>query len=142
MKERLWTLLKIYVLLVLLFAVQKPLFMLFYIDMYADCPAAEWGRVIWHGLPLDFSVAGYLTSLPALLLVSSVWTCGRWLTWAMRAWFGVVSLLLGVIFILDLVLYEYWGFRLDTTPFFYFFSSPGDTLASASGGTAVLSPLT
>ena len=81
MKERLWTLLKTYLLLVLLFMVQKPLFMLFYIDMYVDCPAAEWGRVIWHGLPLDFSVAGYLTSLPALLLVASVWTCGRWLTW-------------------------------------------------------------
>ena len=138
MKERLWTLLKTYLLLVLLFMVQKPLFMLFYIDMYVDCSAAEWGRVIWHGLPLDFSVAGYLTSLPALLLVASVWTCGRWLTWTLRAWFGVVSVLLGVIFILDLVLYEYWGFRLDTTPFFYFFSSPGDTLASASGGTAVL----
>ena len=138
MKERLLAFAKTYVLLVLLFAVQKPLFMLFYIEMYGGCAPAEWGRVVLHGLPLDLSVAGYLSALPALLLVASAWAWGRWLTWAMRVWFGVVSLLMSVIFILDLVLYEYWGFRLDTTPFFYFFSSPGDTLASASGGTAVL----
>ena len=138
MKERLLAFVKTYGLLVLLFVAQKPLFMLFHVEMYADCPAAEWGRVVWHGLPLDLSVAGYLTALPALLLAASAWSWGRWLTWALRVWFGVVSLLLSVVFILDLVLYEYWGFRLDTTPFFYFFSSPGDTLASASGGTAVL----
>ena len=136
MKERLLAFVKTYGLLVLLFVAQKPLFMLFHVEMYADCPAAEWGRVVWHGLPLDLSVAGYLTALPALLLAASAWSWGRWLTWVLRVWFGVVSLLLSVVFILDLVLYEYWGFRLDTTPFFYFFSSPGDTLASASGGTA------
>lgn len=138
MKQRLLTFIKIYVCCVLLFVVQKPLFMLFYTDFYSNCTVTDWWRVIWHGLPLDFSVAGYLTALPGLLLVASVWLSGRWLIWTFRVWFGIVSLTVGVIFILDLVLYEYWGFRLDTTPFFYFFSSPSDTLASTSGGLAVL----
>lgn len=138
MKERLSAFIKTYMLLVLIFMVQKPLFMLFYIDMYADCTLAEWVHVIWYGLPLDLSVAGYLMTLPSLLLVASVWMCGRWLKWSLRVLFGVISLLMGGIFILDLVLYRYWGFRLDTTPFFYFFSSPCDALASVSGGTAVL----
>ena len=37
-----------------------------------------------------------------------------------------------VIFTVDLGLYEYWGFRLDATPLFYFFSSPKDAVASVS----------
>ena len=41
-------------------------------------------------------------------------------------------ILLSCIFISDLGLYGYWGFRLDTAPLFYFFSSPKDALASVS----------
>lgn len=138
MKQRLLALLKTYVLFVLLFVIQKPLFMLFYADFFADCPFIDWWHVILHGLPLDFSIAGYLTSLPGLLLVVSAWVSGRWLVWSLRVWFGLVAFLMSVIFVIDLVLYEYWGFRLDTTPFFYFFSSPKDAVASASGWMAVL----
>lgn len=36
------------------------------------------------------------------------------------------------IFIVDLGLYGFWGFRLDATPIFYFFSSPKDAIASVS----------
>ena len=36
------------------------------------------------------------------------------------------------IFIIDLGLYGFWGFRLDATPVFYFFSSPKDAMASVS----------
>lgn len=35
-------------------------------------------------------------------------------------------------FTVDLGLYEYWGFRLDATPLFYFFSSPKEAVASVS----------
>ena len=46
--------------------------------------------------------------------------------------FSFISVLLSVIFTVDLGLYEYWGFRLDATPLFYFFSSPKDAVASVS----------
>ena len=52
-----------------------------------------------------------------------------------RIWCGYfifVSVLLSIIFTVDLGLYEYWGFRLDATPLFYFFSSPKDAVASVS----------
>ena len=39
---------------------------------------------------------------------------------------------IALLHISDLGLYGYWGFRLDTTPLFYFFSSPKDALASVS----------
>lgn len=38
----------------------------------------------------------------------------------------------GLHFIIDLGLYGFWGFRLDATPVFYFFSSPKDAMASVS----------
>lgn len=131
MKERVIGILKTYVLFVCLFVLQKPLFMLFYSQFYDSCSWLDWFRVIAYGLPLDISVAAYLTVVPALLYLVSVWVLSTTLR---RIWCGyyiLVSTLLSVLFIIDLVLYEYWGFRLDTTPFFYFFSSPKDTLASA-----------
>ena len=111
---------------------QKPLFMLFYNSLYADTPIGDWFNVVYHGLPLDLSLAGYLSILPGLLFIASAWTrsgimCNIW-----KGYLWVVSVLLSVIFVVDLGLYEYWGFRLDATPLFYFFSSPKDALASIS----------
>ena len=92
----------------------------------------DWFSVIGHGLPLDLSLAGYLTILPGLLLIASAWTDSRILQLIRRIYFTITSILLSCIFISDLGLYGYWGFRLDTTPLFYFFSSPKDALASVS----------
>ena len=138
MKERLIGLIKTYLLLVCIFVIQKPLFIWYNFSLYEDVAVADWFRVAWHGLKLDLSLAGYLTALPALLYIVSVWTLAGWVRTAWRVYFGVVSALLSLIFVVDIVLYGYWGFRLDATPLFYFFSSPKDTLASVSAGFVVL----
>lgn len=133
MKERIVGLLKTYGLLVALFVLQKPLFMLCYHSIYDETAWTDWLKVMWHGLPLDLSLAGYLSAVPALLYVISVWTLHKPLRQIWKGYFAVVSILLSVIFIVDLALYGFWGFRLDATPLFYFFSSPKDCLASVSG---------
>ena len=92
----------------------------------------EWLGVMWHGLPLDLSLAGYLTVVPGLLFICSAWTVSNLLRRIWYGYFAFVSVLLSVIFTVDLGLYEYWGFRLDATPLFYFFSSPKDAVASVS----------
>lgn len=86
---------------------------------------ADYLSVIWHGLPMDCSIAGYLTVIPALIIIGQLWTAGRWLVVIENVYFAIIALLLAVIFCLDLVLYRYWGFKLDMTPVFYFVSSPG-----------------
>lgn len=134
MKKRIAFLLKTYLLFVTLFVVQKPLFMLYYHSLYEEVEWGEWFRVMLHGLPLDFSLAGYFTVLPGLLLIVSVWTVSGALHRLLRGYYGIVSLLVAVAFVVDLGLYRYWGFRLDATPLFYFFSSPKDALASVTGG--------
>lgn len=132
MKERILFFVKLYLLLVLVFVLQKPLFMLYYHDLYADATVGDWLNTMLHGLRLDLSVAGYLTALPGLLLIASAWGGLSILRKIMSGYFLLISSLIALIFTVDLGLYEYWGFRLDTTPLFYFFSSPADALASVS----------
>lgn len=89
-----------------------------------------WPAMI-HGYSLDMAAAGYLTLIPGLLAAAqSLWQKG-WLRRIETVYYGIVSGLLAGVFLLDAVLYSYWDFRLDTTPFFYFATSPGAAMASA-----------
>lgn len=133
MKRRLAIIVSTYLIFLLIFVLQKPMFMFYTLllwTIYDGVPFSEWVKVIWHGLPLDLSLAGYLTAVPALLTVVTVWTQSRLLRRIASYYFLAVSLLMAFIFVLDTALYPYWGFKLDTTPFFYFFTSPSDALAS------------
>ena len=132
MKKRIIQFLTTYFLFVLLFVLQKPIFMAYYHDLYSNVSFADYFKVMWHGLPLDFSLAGYLTVIPGLVLIASAWTASPVLRCIRQVYFGVVVFIMACIFIIDLGLYDFWGFRLDATPIFYFFSSPKDALASVS----------
>lgn len=113
------------------FVIQKPLFMLWYRGLYDECGIADKCRVIVHGLPLDLSMASYLTVLPLLLALVALWKPNKVLRVICRIWLILSAVLVATTFLMNVVLYEYWGFPLDSTPFFYFFSSPKDALASA-----------
>ena len=106
--------------------------MAYYHTLYNKVSWIEWFNVIWHGLPLDLSLAGYLTAIPGLLLIASAWTDSGVIRNIRKYYFLFTSILLSCIFVGDLGLYGFWGFRLDTTPLFYFFSSPKDAIASVS----------
>lgn len=138
MKKRILCLLKLYATLLGLFILQKPLFMAYHHGLYADTSCSDWMEVMFHGLPLDLSVAGYLTLIPALMLTFSVWRVPSVLPKLWQGYLWIISLLMALIFTVDLGLYSYWGFRLDATPLFYFFSSPKDALASATLGMMVM----
>ncbi|MDR0938958.1 MAG: LTA synthase family protein [Mediterranea sp.] len=133
MRDRIIRLLTTYGLFVILFVLQKPLFMGYYHTLYASDTAADWLRVMAHGLPLDLSLAGYLTAIPGFALIASVWTRSAALSVVRRVYFALIALLMATIFVVDLGLYDFWGFRLDVTPLFYFLTSPKDALASVSG---------
>lgn len=121
-----------YVFFVLIFIIQKPLFMLYHLPLFKEATWKDWFLVPYHGLPLDFSLAGYLTLIPGLLLICTIWSRKRLWRRLAKAYFAIIAIVLSAVFVIDLGLYRYWGFRLDTTPLFYFCSSPGDALASAS----------
>lgn len=141
MKQRLYLFFKTYLLLLLLMVVQKPLFMAYHHELYADVSWMDWLRVAWHGLVIDRSLAAYFTVIPGVMLILSAWSSAKWLHQVWRGYHVLISMLIGLIFIVDMALYSYWGFRLDATPLFYFFSSPKDALASAETWMVAVFPL-
>ncbi len=132
MRERLLGLLKTYLLFVVIFVIQKPLFIFYYSSMYTGLSAMDILQVMWHGLPLDLSLAGYFSVIPGFLFLASSCALSDVLRKIWNIYYLILSILLSMIFTIDLALYEYWGFRLDATPLFYFFSSPKDAIASVS----------
>ena len=52
---------------------QKPAFLLFYHARAAEASFGEWLGVLWHGLSLDCTVAGYVTAFPVLVVLASFW---------------------------------------------------------------------
>lgn len=129
---------KHYILFFLFCVVQKAVFILYYYkEFYSECKLGDFVDVILHGLPLDAAIAGYFTAIPALLLIASVWWQGKALKYIFKGYYIFCAVLLALIFEGDLALYEYWGFRLDTTPLFYLKSSPKDAFASATFGMLV-----
>ena len=130
--RRIWAFIWIFVAWLCIFAIQKPLFMAWYHELYADATWTDWLAVVWHGLKLDASMAGYLTIIPGLLLIAGIWTRHPWVSIAMKTYFIIMSAIVAIIFVADMALYEFWGFRLDATPLFYLFTSPKDAFASVS----------
>jgi len=126
---------KHYILFFLFCVVQKGVFWLYYYkEFYKECSFSDFADVVLHGLPLDAAIAGYLTAIPALLLIASVWWRSKALNYIFRGYYIFCAVLMGVIFVADLALYQHWGFRLDSTPLFYLKSSPKDAFASATVG--------
>jgi hypothetical protein len=128
---------KIYLFFILVFLLQKPLFMLYYHNLYQDITLIDFLRVLGNGLKLDASMAGYLTLLPGIFLIMSVWVPNRVIETFFKGYFFLVSLLITIIFVADISLYGYWGFRLDSTALFYM-KWPKDAIASVNVLTVII----
>lgn len=119
----------------LFFALDHLLFMALYIKPTGDhsrwAMLSAWSELAWHGLPMDLSMAAYLTVIPGLLTIAKLWTRGRWVRRARITYTVVMAYIVMAILWLDLILYQHWHFRIDATPLFYFLSSPKSALASA-----------
>ena len=138
MKERIIGFVKTYILLVCVFVMQKPLFMLFYYALYDGCKWADWLEVIWYGLPFDLLLAGYLTVIPGMLYVVSVWTLSRTLHRLWCGYFLLISFIVSMIFVVDISLYKHCASHVDIPALFRLFSSPHDMLVELSLGNIVL----
>lgn len=99
---------KIYLILVVLFVLQKPLFMLLTHASAAQPLEDSFSTmlaVIWHGLQLDLSMAGYLTAIPALLLLASIWIKEEIIRPVFSIYFGIIAVFMSFCFVLNIALY-------------------------------------
>ena len=114
--SRILYLLRLWLSLLLLFALGKMVFLMYNADVSPFGCADAW-QVWWHGLTMDISTAGYVTALPLLLALISVWWRNLPLRWVLWPYLTVVAVLLAVIIGGDTVLYEFWKFKLNAAIF-------------------------
>ena len=77
------------------------------------------------------TVAGYVTALPLLAVLLSLWVRIPERVWrgVLTAYFALIAVVTAVIFAVDVALYEHWGFRLDSTILIYL-ADPKEAMAS------------
>lgn len=130
MWNRIKYLLSYFVLIWAYFLVQKPIFMA--CNASKDYSIGDYLSVMWHGAGLDATTTGYLTILPFVLTVASVWFRHMPFRKIMTPYYIVVMLLISVIFVSDLSLFAFWESKLDASVFIYI-DSPKNAMASVSG---------
>lgn len=127
MRNRILYIVTIYMALVLIMMLQKPVFML--ANGAEGASLGDYIDVIIHGVPLDMSVAGYFMSIPIIWILVTVLfprlpvrACIAW-------WYVIVAIATATAFVADSALYSFWQFKLDASVLFYL-QSPKDAAAS------------
>ena len=121
----------------LIFILQKPLFMLYNGSIEKGFGFADYMQVMVHGASLDAATAGYLTAFPFLLVLISIWFRKFPLKKILYGYYILATALISIIFVVDMALYTFWGFKLDASVFLYI-DSPKEALASVSVGFILL----
>lgn len=104
-----------------------------------DFSGGEWCEVLRHGFSLDMTVAGYITALPLLLVLAWVWLPfgDKSLRMVLLCYFVPILFVVALVHSVDLGLYGYWGYRIDSSVLLYL-SSPKEAMASLSAWDWVL----
>lgn len=121
----------------LIFILQKPLFMLYNGAIEKGFGFTGFLHVMIHGASLDAAMTGYLTVFPFLLILISIWFQRFPLKKILWGYYVLIATLVSVIFVVDMGLYPFWGFKLDASIFLYI-DSPKEALASVSPGFILL----
>lgn len=116
---------------VLFFVVLTIIFMFAYANLFSQYSFGERMMAVLYSLPQHLSVASWIM-LPAFAVgIIYVFIRGDWhrhfMVWYITLAF-IPVLLLNCI---DMVLYGFWGFRLDTTPLVYILDDPMAALAES-----------
>ncbi len=135
------TFVKIFLLWTVIGMLSKVFFLVVHSKLIPNPSFGDYLAVMWHGLTLDMAMAGYLTILPSIILILSIWSKCRVILMVWRAWLAFTALAVSIVFVANIALYGYWGFPLDNTPLLYLKTSPTDTLASMTTLQIIFIPI-
>ena len=117
---------------VICFILGKLLFVVLNGGIYEGVDVSDVMAAIGHGFTMDLSMSAYLTIIPAIIIWVSIFRGSRGApVKILRGYFAVICAVISAVVLIDAVLYGYWRFKLDSTPIFYFLSSPSAAFASA-----------
>ena len=121
-----------YALWVAFFLMARLIFLLYYFQETQSIGFQAFMKTFFYGVRLDLSAAGYFSALPFLLLtINSLFKRKKYLLKVVQIFTVILIILSSVLIIIDLGLYQNWGFRLDDT-FLKYLKSPKEMMASSS----------
>ncbi len=135
MLPKIFTIVALYVITLLLMALQKPLFLMWYAERAAEGTMSDLLGVVWHGLLLDSTTAGYISVVPWLMMLVAVWVKipERVMQRMMKYYFAIMAFVVALIVSVDMGLFRHWDFRLDSTIIPYL-RTPKEAAASVTWG--------
>ncbi|MFC6999637.1 LTA synthase family protein [Rufibacter roseus] len=113
------------------FVICRFFFLGYHYDKADELTSMEIFQVIWHGLRMDLSFAGYLSVIPFLLFLNETAFRKPVFIKILSVYTWVLLGLIALLVTADLELYSAWGYRLDATPLQYL-NTPAEMIASTS----------
>ena len=130
MKERLKFIIRYYVTPMLMFVPLRLLFLA--LNAEKSYSVGDYFDVAFNGLQLDIAIASYMTTLPLLLCIVSLFVSMP-VKKILLPYSILMALATALAFIADASLYPFWGFKLDST-FLQYIDSPKNAVASVTAG--------
>ena len=128
MKKTIKYLCSLLLLLMVVFAIGKGLFVWYNGDIQA-VTFSQLLAILWHGLLLDLRTSAILLLLPALVVTLTK----KGLRWILAPYFVLLGLVLGAVVVGDVVMYEFWEFKLSAVHLSYAASPEGTTNSVSMG---------
>jgi len=114
------------------FVFARLFFLCYYFDKTKEIGFLNSVKTFFYGFLLDASFAGYLSLLPFLLIVFSIFYSPKNISKIIRIYTFLLLAILNLLLVTDAGLYLAWGTRLDATLLTYL-NTPEVMLASVSG---------
>ena len=99
--------------------IQKPLFLIFSLPDNVQLSAPEVWHIYRHGLTLDLAACAYLSAMPLILYILSVWIPKLMVNRIFAVYNCIIAFTLALLIVADCVLYTFWGFKIDSTVLLY-----------------------
>jgi len=115
----------------------RVLFVLSNGDISTIDGSREWLSVLYVGLKLDMSVAGYYTAIVGILSFLISILIPKYLNKVVLWASGILAFLSSLVVLVDLELYGHWSYKIDYSVFQYV-DTPGLMLASTSWGRILM----
>lgn len=123
--NRLSFLIRLMIVLLLVFALGKVVFMLYNQSVETFTCSDVW-QVLQHGFTMDLSTCGYLLIIPWLFCLITLWVSFP-MRKVLTPYYIIIGILLGAIIGGDAILYEFWKFKLNASIFSYMQNPEGAT---------------
>jgi phosphoglycerol transferase MdoB-like AlkP superfamily enzyme len=130
-KNRLLFSLQYFLFWIIYFVFARLFFLLYYFDKTQELGFLTISKTFGYGIRLDAAFAGYLSVIPFLLILLSIFIIPKTLLKIIKWYTAIILMFISLLLLIDAGLYQAWGVRLDTSLLPYL-NTPELMIASTS----------